>query len=84
MDRVLRGAEGFSDAFLDNIAVFSDNWEEHIQHLREVLTRLRAARSSVDGKAQEDRPRHATDYSVGLHCGERREDSGSGQDGGHS
>ena len=43
MDRVLRGAEEFSDAFLDDIAVFSDTWEEHIQHLREVLTRLRAA-----------------------------------------
>ena len=43
MDRVLRGAEEFSDAFLDDIAVFSDTWEEHIQHLREVFTRLRAA-----------------------------------------
>ena len=50
MDRVLRGAEGFSDAFLDNIAVFSDNWEEHIQHLREVLTRLQAARLTAKPK----------------------------------
>ena len=43
MDWVLRGAEEFSDAFLDDIAVYSDTWEEHIQRLREVLTRLRAA-----------------------------------------
>ena len=35
----------------------------------------------IDGKTQEDPPRHATDYSVGLHCGERREDAGTGQDG---
>ena len=40
MDRVLRGVEVFSDAFLDDTAVFSDTWEEHIQHLWKVLTRL--------------------------------------------
>ena len=50
MDRVLRGAEEFSDAFLDDIAVFSDTWEEHIQHLREVLTRLRAAELTAKPK----------------------------------
>ena len=43
MDWVLRGAEEFSDTFLGDIVVFSDTWDEHIQHLREVLTRLRSA-----------------------------------------
>ena len=34
MNRVLRGPEEFLDAFLNDNAVFSDTWEEHIQHLR--------------------------------------------------
>ena len=81
MDRVLRGAEEFSDTFLDDIAVFSDTWKG--AHPAPAGGLNATPSGGIDGKAQEDPPRHAIDYSVGLHCGERREDAGTGQDGGH-
>lgn len=35
-------------AYLDDILVFSSNWEDHIKHVREVLTRLRRAQLNLD------------------------------------
>ena len=81
MDRVLRGAEEISDAFLDDIAVFSDTWEEHIQHLREVFTRLRAAGLTAKPKKIHLGMRQTT--VLGYIAGERREDARTGQYGGH-
>lgn len=43
MDRVLRGLNEFAVPYLDDIAVFSDNWDEHLAHLRVVFERLRDA-----------------------------------------
>ena len=37
----------FAGAYIDDIAVFSQTWEEHLQHLWEVLTRLREANLTV-------------------------------------
>lgn len=47
MDRVLAGAENYAVPYLDDIAVFSDSWEKHLSHLRDVLTRLRNAGLTV-------------------------------------
>ncbi|XP_064465530.1 uncharacterized protein LOC135377174 [Ornithodoros turicata] len=47
MDRVLKGLGDFALPYLDDIAIFSDSWEEHIRHLRTVLERLRDAGLTV-------------------------------------
>ncbi|KAJ1117862.1 hypothetical protein NDU88_006058 [Pleurodeles waltl] len=40
VNRVLSGLESFSAAYLDDIAVFSSTWEDHLVHLKEVLQAL--------------------------------------------
>ena len=41
MDGLLRGLESFTSAYIDDIIIFSETWEDHIKHVREVLERLR-------------------------------------------
>ena len=41
MDRLLRGCEDFA------VAIFSDEWKDHINHLQEVLIRLESAGLTV-------------------------------------
>ncbi len=41
MDSVLQGLESSSTVYIDDIAIFSETWEEHVKHIREVLQRLR-------------------------------------------
>ena len=43
MDSLLNGAGSYSAAYLDDLVIYSGNWQEHLQHLREVLQRLREA-----------------------------------------
>ena len=43
MDQILNGLQKFSSAYLDDVVVFSDTWEEHLKHLRNILERLRSA-----------------------------------------
>jgi hypothetical protein len=43
MDRVIDGKQEFAGAYLDDLVVFSNTWEEHLKHLEEVLARLRSA-----------------------------------------
>ncbi|KAI8498470.1 hypothetical protein Bbelb_236720 [Branchiostoma belcheri] len=40
MDKVLRGAEKYARAVMDDIVVSSLTWEAHLQHLDDVFTRL--------------------------------------------
>ncbi|KAJ1130785.1 hypothetical protein NDU88_009132 [Pleurodeles waltl] len=40
VNRVLSGLESFSAAYLDDIAVFSSTWRDHLVHLKEVLQAL--------------------------------------------
>lgn len=47
MDKVLYGLADFALPYLDDVAIFSDSWEEHIEHLRIVLGRLREAGLTV-------------------------------------
>jgi hypothetical protein len=41
--KLLRGLEEFTGALLDDIAIFSESWEEHIRHLQLVFTRIQEA-----------------------------------------
>ena len=42
-DKVVQGLETFSAVYLDDLIVFSETWEKHLQHIRAVLQRLREA-----------------------------------------
>ena len=42
-DQLLRGVELFAAAYLDDLVIFSKTWEDHLQHIKIVLQRLRKA-----------------------------------------
>lgn len=41
MKKVLHGHEEYADAFIDDVGIFSDSWELHLDHLRTVFQVLR-------------------------------------------
>ena len=43
MHVVLAGLESFCNAYIDDIIIFSDSWEEHLEHIRLVVEKLRQA-----------------------------------------
>ena len=43
MDRILRGREEYAAAYLDDVIIHSETWEDHVQHVTSVLERLRTA-----------------------------------------
>ena len=43
MDRVLRGHEEYAAAYLDDVIIHSETWEDHVQHVTSVLEGLRTA-----------------------------------------
>ena len=45
--RVIDGLEG-CEGYIDDIIVFSDSWEQHLQQVKAFLTRLRQARLTVN------------------------------------
>jgi len=47
MARVLQGIEEFALPYLDDVAIFSDTWENHLSHIRDVLQRFRQANLKV-------------------------------------
>ena len=40
MDTVMQGLGCFSAVYLDDIVIYSESWEEHLKHVREILERL--------------------------------------------
>ncbi|XP_056627068.1 retrovirus-related Pol polyprotein from transposon 412 isoform X1 [Triplophysa dalaica] len=50
MDRLLRPHAGYAAAYLDDIVIYSNDWERHIQHLRAVLSSLRRAGLTANPK----------------------------------
>ncbi|XP_040288719.1 uncharacterized protein LOC121001621, partial [Bufo bufo] len=43
VDQLLRGLQSFAGAYLDDIAIHSDTWEAHLEHVGVVLDRIRGA-----------------------------------------
>ena len=50
MDRLIQGLNGYSAAYLDDLVVYSETWEEHLEHLRTILQRIREAGLTVKKK----------------------------------
>ena len=44
MDGIIRGIEEFTAVYLDDIIIFSETWEQHRVHIREVMQRLRKSK----------------------------------------
>ncbi|CAM5157383.1 unnamed protein product [Eretmochelys imbricata] len=47
VDQLLRGMESFAMAYIDDICVFSQTWEDHVSQVRQVLNRLQGAGLTV-------------------------------------
>lgn len=43
MDQILRGTQDFVAVYPDDIIIFSKTWEEHLQHVKEILSKIKAA-----------------------------------------
>ena len=43
MDVVLQGTSKFTRCYIDDISIFSQNWTDHLMHIREVLSKLERA-----------------------------------------
>lgn len=43
IDQILQGTENFAAAYLDDIIIYSRTWQGHLEHLKEVLTRIKNA-----------------------------------------
>lgn len=48
MDLVLHGLSDFTSAYLDDIVIFSETWEEHLKHLQMVLRRIQEAGLTIN------------------------------------
>ena len=47
VNHVLAGLEEFCVAYLDDIAVFSNSWQDHLRHLGQVLARIQEAKLTI-------------------------------------
>ena len=43
MDRLIQGPLEFASAYLDDLIIYSDSWEDHLLHIQQVLQRLQDA-----------------------------------------
>ncbi|CAM5074398.1 unnamed protein product [Natator depressus] len=50
IDGLLAGLGEYAVAYLDDVAIFSDSWGKHLEHLQKVLERIREARLTVKAK----------------------------------
>ena len=50
MDSVLRGTEAFAGVYLDDIAIHSRTWHDHLNHLRKIFQGLKDAHLTVKMK----------------------------------
>ncbi|CAM5117876.1 unnamed protein product [Eretmochelys imbricata] len=50
VDGLLAGLGEYAVAYLDDVAIFSDSWAEHLEHLQKVFERIREAGLTVKSK----------------------------------
>lgn len=50
VDKLLDGVSSFSNAYIDDIVIYSSAWDEHLRHLHDVSTRLKKAGLTVKSK----------------------------------
>lgn len=50
VDQVLRGLDSCAAAYIDDIVIFSESWEQHLEHLTEVFERVQRAGLVVNAK----------------------------------
>ncbi|CAM5159387.1 unnamed protein product, partial [Natator depressus] len=50
VDGLLAGLGEYAVAYLDDVAIFSDSWADHLEHLQKVLERIREAALTVKAK----------------------------------
>lgn len=50
MDCVLKECIGHAAAYLDDVVIYSESWEDHMTHLQDVLTRLEMAGLTINSK----------------------------------
>lgn len=43
INRLLDGLGSFAIVYIDDLAIFANSWEEHVEHLATVLKRLQEA-----------------------------------------
>ena len=43
MDQLLAQCTGYAAAYVDDVVIYSTDWQEHIRHITDVLQRLRKA-----------------------------------------
>ena len=48
MQRVLHDTTNYAMPYMDDVVIYSQTWDEHVVHIKEVLNRLRAARLTVN------------------------------------
>ena len=69
MDQLLRGAKEHAAAYIDDLVIYSQTWEEHICHLRAILTWLRAAKLTARPEKCQLGMRHCTYLGHVVGCG---------------
>ena len=53
MDKMLKGQAGFSSTYIDDVLIFSNMWEEHVEQIRGVLGALgQASMTSNSAKCE--------------------------------
>ena len=70
MDRLLRGAEGYAAAYIDDLVIYSPSWEEHCGHVKAILTRLRDAKLTARPEKCQMGMRHCTYLGHVVGCGQ--------------
>uniref|UniRef100_K7G5Z2 ribonuclease H n=1 Tax=Pelodiscus sinensis TaxID=13735 RepID=K7G5Z2_PELSI len=50
MNRILRDHQDYAAAYIDDIIIFSESWEKHLEHLTEILEALRQAGLTANPK----------------------------------
>lgn len=48
VDKGLRGADGYTAAYIHDFVVFSESWEDHVKHLSDVFHRIHTPSRSGD------------------------------------